>query len=195
MTIKTIDTGIFTYDEISNVTEAERKLLRENALLLLNLEGRLESLKAWALDVLRKNSAKFRIVDGGFEIVPKPGRQESEVRDANMILNYVGILRDDMKQGKIKSAVLNALTLGQLSVQLHVRPYEYPAAIGRKVQEGGKKGHSRMESHYTGRHKNHDLWLTMAAKMTGSKRAKALRIARETGDNSETIRNTLNDEL
>jgi hypothetical protein len=116
MTIKRISTGIFGHDEISGLTKADRILLKQKAISLLNVEKRLENIGKYANDILRNHK-----------------ENPEAVRDANLVLNYIGILRDAARENNINDAMLAALNLGQASIMLYVRPHEKPATTGRKT--------------------------------------------------------------
>lgn len=197
MAIKEISTGIFTHEEIGNLTRAERKLLRERALSFQDLESRLESLKTAARETLE--AAGVRSVPGGSEskLGEDEWRANPQLGDAVEILNYVGILRDAMRAGATDQyhvtdkALCCAFHLGQISVRFLVRPHEKPAAIGRKVREGGAKGRRVTDGRYDRIHHQHERWRNEARGMKGSVRQKALKIARKERINFHTVRKAL----
>jgi hypothetical protein len=134
MPIKKASTGIFEKETIWNLTRAEQRLLRNRALNRWDLDGRLERLGAWAKKIL-KNAGMGWLPNGIESKISEAEWQEKpELGDAWLILTYIGVLRDAMKEGKIEKAICCALDLGELEVQAYVRPHEKPASIGRRVQ-------------------------------------------------------------
>jgi len=193
MAIKTISTGIFSYEEMSNPTKAERKFIRERALSLLNLESRLEALQAAATEILQAAGMRFFPGGGESKINVKDWNEKHELRDAMEVLSYIGILRDALKEGKIERAVTVALNLGQVSMRLYVRPHEKPAKAGKAALKNLQKGRKGGTGRYDDARERHEQWKEYAKTITHhhSARQIAALVAAHFSVNPDTVRKAL----
>jgi hypothetical protein len=154
MAIREINTGIFTQETISNLTKLERRQLRERALALRNIKKRLDGIETAAKEVLAAAGMRFFPGGGESKISEETWRKKHELGDAMEILNYIGMLRDAMKDGKIEEAVIHALNLGQVSTRLYVRPHEKAAKAGRPSLKNLEKGRSATGRYEAARRRN-----------------------------------------
>jgi hypothetical protein len=120
-----------------------------------------------------------------------------EVQDAFEVLQRIAGAGKKMKSQlsgvEVFDLAYAAILLGLAVGKAHVRPFEKPAASGRKSAKGGAFGGRTRRNQCRDRHSE---WQRLAAQYwakqpTASKRQVAVSIAKKTGDKAETIRKKL----
>ena len=94
--------------------------------------------------VIRELSAQGIRWAGNWALkLPKeiPDQGEGIVHDAQEVLWQVLLVRESLKEGNLENTAVHAVRLGAWVESMGVRPFEPHAMRGRKVQEGGRKGH------------------------------------------------------